>query len=215
MAILCRSILEFLRIDFWLTFKNSLLLAAFYFLIIPVIRGISNLDTIQSAQCLGQSAALIGVIIIVPISSMEQKTGIKEIIYTKAWSYMKSIIIRLISSFLLVICFITGFAFIMQVNHCIFPFGEFVFAAVLYTEFLGLLGLVLSQLDGNVVIGYFMSLGYWSLCQFQIFLERDGFYLFPVVNGNIEMQKLIILFLVVVILTGSVLFTVRRKTGIF
>ena len=40
----CKSILDFLRIDLPLTFKNSLLLAAVYTFIIPVIRGISNLD---------------------------------------------------------------------------------------------------------------------------------------------------------------------------
>lgn len=49
----CKSILDFLRIDLPLTFKNSLLLAAVYTFIIPVIRGISNLDNIHSADVFG------------------------------------------------------------------------------------------------------------------------------------------------------------------
>ena len=51
----CKSILDFLRIDLPLTFKNSLLLAAVYTFIIPVIRGISNLDNIHSADVFGSS----------------------------------------------------------------------------------------------------------------------------------------------------------------
>ena len=62
----CKSILDFLRIDLPLTFKNSLLLAAVYTFIIPVIRGISNLDNIHSADVFGQSLALIGVFLFIP-----------------------------------------------------------------------------------------------------------------------------------------------------
>ena len=61
----CKSILDFLRIDLPLTFKNSLLLAAVYTFIIPVIRGISNLDNIHSADVFGQSLALIGVFLFI------------------------------------------------------------------------------------------------------------------------------------------------------
>lgn len=57
----CKNILDFLRIDLPLTFKNSLLLAVAYIFLIPVIRGISNLDNIHSADVFGQSLALIGI----------------------------------------------------------------------------------------------------------------------------------------------------------
>ena len=67
----CKSILDFLRIDLPLTFKNSLLLAAVYTFIIPVIRGISNLDNIHSADVFGQSLALIGVFLFIPIIRQE------------------------------------------------------------------------------------------------------------------------------------------------
>ena len=77
-----KSILEFLKIDFWLVFKNSLLLTVFYILIIPVIRGVSNLNNIQSAQCFSQSVALTGVILLVPITRYELDMSIKEIMQT-------------------------------------------------------------------------------------------------------------------------------------
>ena len=81
--------MDFLRIDLPLTFKNSLLLAAVYTFIIPVIRGISNLDNIHSADVFGQSLALIGVFLFIPIIRQELEVSVKEIVYTKVWSYRK------------------------------------------------------------------------------------------------------------------------------
>lgn len=208
MAALCRNILEFLKIDFWLTFKSSLLLTILYLVFIPVIRGISNLDSIRSAQCLSQSVALVGVLMVVPITRRELDAGIKEIIDTKAWSYLRSVMIRLICSFVLLSCLITGFALIMQMKNCVFPFGEFVIATICYAGFLGTMGLIFAQIGNNVIAGYLSALGYWTLCQLQIIREGDVLYLFPVIEGKIEMQQLIGLLLILMTLTGSVVFLI-------
>ena len=82
MNIFCKNILDFLRMDFFLTFKNSLLLGMVYLFIIPIIRGISNLDNIQSAEVLGQSLALVGAILLIPVTKRELETGIKAVSYT-------------------------------------------------------------------------------------------------------------------------------------
>lgn len=174
-------------------------------LLIPVIRGISNLDNIHSAGVLGQSVALIGAIILVPVTKPELETSVKEIIYTKAWSYMKSISIRLICGFLMIAVLVTAFAFVMQSNNCIFPFGEYVFATILYAVFLGLLGLALSRAGNNVIIGYLTALGYWSFCQLQIINEGSVAYMFPIINGTVETQKLIALLGIVMVLLGAAL----------
>ena len=122
----CKSILDFLRIDLPLTFKNSLLLAAVYTFIIPVIRGISNLDNIHSADVFGQSLALIGVFLFIPIIRQELEVSVKEIVYTKVWSYRKSVSIRLICSFWMITVMITIFASIMRLQNCSFPFLKYV-----------------------------------------------------------------------------------------
>ncbi len=50
-----------------------------------------------------------------------------------------------------------------------------------------------SQLGNNVIIGYLASLGYWSFCQFDILTEENVLYIFPIISGEIEMGKLMIL----------------------
>ncbi|UYJ39161.1 MAG: hypothetical protein OGM10_07925 [Oscillospiraceae bacterium] len=204
-----KSIWEFLRTDFPLTFKNSLLLAAAYTFLIPVIRGISNLDAVRSADVFGQSLTLIGVFLFVPITSQELESGIKEIVYTKVWSYKKSVSIRLICGFLLSVVIVTIFAGIMQLKNCNFPFLEYISVTILYAVFLGLLGLLLSQVGNNVIVGDLASLGYWSFCQLHILEEGNLMYLFPIINGKVDMEKLLILIGINVLLLWFFFFAVK------
>lgn len=185
--------LAFLKIDFWLTFKNSLALAILYLLLIPVIRGISNLNVMQSAQCFAQSASLLGVILLVPVTGKELGTEIRESIGARVWSYRKSLILRLMCSFLLLLGMTVLLACAMKKNHCDFPFWQMTAANVLYGEFLGLAGLVSAQLGGSSMAGYLASLGYWSLGQLQTIEEGSAWYLFPVAGGEAEPWKFVIL----------------------
>ena len=209
----CKSILDFLRIDLPLTFKNSLLLAAVYTFIIPVIRGISNLDNIHSADVFGQSLALIGIFVLISVTKQELEVAVKEIVYTKAWSYRKSVSIRLICSFLLISIMVTVFASIMQLQNCNFPFLEYVSITILYAAFLGLFGLLLAQVGSNVIIGYLASLGYWSFCQFKILTEENISYLFPIINGEIDTERLLILVIVNICLLVLFFCIVKRTKG--
>lgn len=188
-----KSILDFLKIDLPLTFKNSILLAVAYTFLIPFIRGISNLDNLHSADVFGQSLALIGAFLLIPITRHELEISVKEIVYTKIWSYRKSVSIRMICSFFLITVMITIFASIMRLENCNFPFLEYISVTILYAVFIGLLGLLFSQLGSNVIIGYLISLGYWSFCQFNILAEENLMCLFPIINGGIDMGKLLIL----------------------
>lgn len=191
-----RNSLDFLRIDLPLTFKNSLLLAVAYLFLIPVIRGISNLDTIHSADVFGESLALIGIFVLIPITKQELEVAVKEIVYTKAWSYRKSVSIRLVCGFLLIAIMVAVFASIMRLQNCNFPFLEYVSITILYAVFLGLFGLLLAQVGSNVIIGYLASFGYWSFCQFKIITEENISYLFPIINGEIDTERLLILVIV-------------------
>lgn len=174
-----------------------------------MIRGISNLDAVHSADVFGQSLALIGVFLFVPIASQELESGIKEIVYTKVWSYKKSVSIRLICGFLLISVIVTIFAGVMQLKNCNFPFLEYISVTILYAVFLGLLGLLFSQVANNVIVGYLVSLGYWSFCQFHILTEGNLMYLFPIVSGTVYMEKLLILVGMNVLLLGLFFFTVK------
>lgn len=190
-----------------------MLLAVAYIFLIPVIRGISNLDNIHSADVFGQSLALIGIFVLIPITKQELEVAVKEIVYTKVWSYRKSVSIRLICGFLLIEIMVAVFASIMRLQNCDFPFLEYVSITILYAFFLGLLGLLFSQVGSNVITGYLASLGYWSFCQFKILTEENISYLFPIINGEIDMEKLLILVIVNICLLMLFFWIVKKTKG--
>ncbi len=183
----------FLRLDFRLAYGGSLPLALLYLPVIPLIRGTANLDRIQSAQCLSQSVALLGVILLTPVTRQELSSGTKEMICPRVWTYRKTLLIRISCGFLLLSLLVTGFAWAMKKNNCSFPLGEFAAVTILYAGFLGALGLLLAQLGGHVIAGYLSALGYWSLCQLQIIQENQPLCLFPLVEGKLEIEKLAVL----------------------
>ena len=80
----------------------------------------------------------------------------------------------------------------MQERNCRFLFWEYVSATILYAVFLGMLGLVFAQAGNHVVVGYLASLGYWSCCQLRIFAEEGIACLFPVKNGAIGAERMLI-----------------------
>ena len=205
----------FLRADFPLTFKNSLLLTVGYLLLIPIIRGISNLNAVQSAQCLAQSGAFIGILIMVPITEHELAFGIRDILCTKSWPYAKSILIRLTCGFLLVSLFIFALTFAMRANGSSFPLPLFCGATVLYALFLGLLGLFTAQLGGTAAAGYLAAAGYWSFCHLRIIREGSCLYFFPIVEGKLSHLKTAALLAADLLLLLFFFVTVRRSRDTF
>lgn len=189
----CGKVRDFLKIDFALVFTNSIVLSAASLLLIPVIRGVSNLNSIQSAQCLSQSVSLTGVLLIVPIIRPETEAPVKETICTKPWPYLKTVLIRIVCSLALNVFFILSFACIMKLQNCTFSFWSFSGVTILYAAFMGMLGLVVSGLGNNVIIGYLAAAGYWSLGQLQIIQAGTPLDLFPVFDGMICIRKVFIL----------------------
>ena len=81
--------------------------------------------------------------------------------------------------------------------------------------FLGILGLLFSQLGNNVIIGYLASLGYWSFCQFDILTEENVLYIFPIISGEIEMWKLMILVSINSFLLVVFFLSVKETRGMY
>ena len=110
---------------------------------------------------------------------------------------------------------ITIFASIMRLQNCSFPFLKYVTVTILYAVFLGILGLLFSQLGNNVIIGYLASLGYWSFCQFDILTEENVLYIFPIISGEIEMGKLMILMSINSFLLVVFFLSVKETRGMY
>lgn len=153
-------------------------------LILPLLRGITNLDMTRSAQCLEQSVILTGVFLIVPLHAPEQPKAIQEVVCTKKISYWKILLLRLMMAMLLLIMMTGLFAGIMMWKNCTFPFVPYVAGTVISAAALGSLGFAAAILSNSVIVGYLASVGYFLLNALGNIPDQSPFYLFSMEMGN-------------------------------
>lgn len=153
--------LDIFRINFHLAIRNNLFLATGYLFIIPIVRGIANLDAVHSAECLKESVTLIGIIIFVPLNAAEQSKAIKEVVYTKKVRHWIILLVRLVMA-LASLSVMTGiFAGIMIWNNCKFPYMPYVAGTIISAAALGSIGLFAAIVSNSIVAGYLVSMGYY------------------------------------------------------
>ena len=176
--------LSIFRVNFILSVRTDLLLAAAYLLTIPLLRGIANLDMVHSAECLEQSVILIGIFLIVPLNLPEQSKAIQEVVCTRKIPHWKILLLRLAMSTLLLILLVCLFASIMIWKNCNFPFMAYATGTIISAMALGSLGFAIAILSNSVIAGYLASAGYFLLNILENIPEESIFYLFSMEKGN-------------------------------
>lgn len=173
-----------LKTNFHLAIQNNLLLAIAYLLLIPVFRGIANLNSIHSAECLEQSVTPIGVLLIVPLLAPEQNAAIREVLFTKPMPQWKILFTRVILSLITLIILTCTFAGIMIWNGCTFPYWNYVAGTIISELALGNIGFFTAVITHSTVTGYFISIGYFLLNFLGNISSQSIFYLFSMGIGN-------------------------------
>ncbi|HIR88437.1 MAG TPA: hypothetical protein IAC96_05745 [Candidatus Fimimorpha faecalis] len=173
-----------LKTNFHLALQNNLLLAIAYLLLIPVFRGIANLNSIYSAECLEQSVTLIGILLIVPLLAPEQNAAIREVLFTKPISQWKILFTRVILSLITLIILTCTFAGIMIWNGCTFPYWNYVAGTIISELALGNIGFFTAVITHSTLTGYFISIGYFLLNFLGNISSQSIFYLFSMGTEN-------------------------------
>ena len=173
-----------LKTNFHLAIQNNLLLAITYLLLIPVFRGIANLNSIYSAECLEQSVTLIGILLIVPLLAPEQNAAIREVLFTKPISQWKILFTRVILSLITLIILTCTFAGIMIWNGCTFPYWNYVAGTIISELALGNIGFFTAVITHSTLTGYFISIGYFLLNFLGNISSQSIFYLFSMGTEN-------------------------------
>ena len=173
-----------LKTNFHLAIQNNLLFAITYLFLIPVFRGIANLNSIHSAECLEQSVTLIGILLIVPLLAPEQNAAIREVLFTKPMSQWKILFTRVILSLITLIILTCTFAGIMIWNGCTFPYWNYVAGTIISELALGNIGFFTAVITHSTVTGYFISIGYFLLNFLGNISSQSIFYLFSMGTEN-------------------------------
>jgi hypothetical protein len=181
-----------------------------YLFLIPIIRGISNLDEIHTAECLEQSVAFIGILLFVPIVKPEQSSEIRAIVFSKKFSYTKILILRLIISTIALFILVLGFSGVMLTLDCRFTLWIYVAGTFVSAMALGCCGFLMSSLCNNVISGYFTSFGYFILNLLGTITYKSKLSLFSMSKG-IYVTKIWLLAMSLLLIAGVFLYERIRK----
>lgn len=201
-----------LKVNFKLAIMKPLVLSISYLLLLPMIHGISNLETKYVAELLEKFVSIVGIILMVPLCSPELKTkNIKESICGKVLSYGKIIAIRLFISAVILCFLITLYAIILKILHCEFPLVIYSVGTVITAGTIGIIGFITTLFSNNLILGYILSVSYFFMCWTGIINEEFPAYLFSMINNHMQ-QKGILLLIIIFSIVGSGIWLHQKST---
>ena len=172
-----------------LNIKQTLFPAILLLLVIPLIYGTSNLDSVKSADCLERMVALIGLPMFVPLLRPEQNGGINALITMRPFPYRRIVVLRGMLSITCTALLILIFEGFMRVGGCSFPICAYTLRTLAVTAALGFVGLLASAVSGNTAAGFLASFCWYCVLQ----AENMGAAFRSVSNGISVYQVLLLL----------------------
>lgn len=128
----------------------------------PVLFGIIALDAITAALPLELCLPFLGVILLTPVYSPEQESGILDTVRTRKTPHLLICGIRIIMAVVLMMIFICGFVLMMSVLECEVSVIH-ALASCANAVFLGGLGILASSVSSHAVIGYMLPVLYYAI----------------------------------------------------
>ena len=195
-----RNLLTITGSNFRLNVKQTLFPAILLLLIIPLIYGTSNLDSVRSAECLERMAAMIGLPMFVPLLKPEQGGGMDAILTLRPFPYWITAALRMVLSLLCTAALVFVFEEYMCIAGCSFPVYKYALRTLAVTMTLGFVGLLASAVSTNTAVGFLVSFCWYCVLQ----VEDIGSVFKSVSNGVSVYQVLLLLGSGVAILFYSV-----------
>ena len=184
-----RNLLTITGLNLRLNIKQTLFPAVLLLLVIPLIYGTSNLDSVKSADCLERMVALIGFPMFVPLLKPEQNGGMDAIITLRPFPYRIIAVLRMVLSLICTVALILIFEGYMKIGGCSFPASIFAPRTLAVTMMLGFVGLLASAISRNTVVGFLVSFCWYCVLQ----VENIGAIFKSVSNGISVYQVLLLL----------------------
>ena len=186
----------------------SIVAAVMLCLITPLLIGTANLDQNSAAMPLEMFVSLIGIVLLTPVFQPEQNEEIHDLVSSKHCSTEKVYLIRTLYTVGVVGLLICLFVVYMQTQGSDVTM-ILVFGAAANAIFLGSMGMLVSALTGNTVIGYMPPFLYYAL-NIGMGPKLGNFYLFSMTVGNFRV-KIWLLAAGVLMIMVSLLYQIFRR----
>lgn len=171
-------------------------------LISPLIMGLKNLDSINTAKILEMYISLLGIIVLVPLFMPEQDKDIRDLIKSKKESIVMNYLIRIMEALLFLLIMVLGFLVYLKIGNCTFDFAEYFYGTISTCIFLGGLGILVYSIVDNISVGYMVPILYYILCYGGGKKYLGKFYLFSMMQGNYTDKKYLLIAGILMIAIG-------------
>ncbi|XCP86524.1 hypothetical protein ABXS75_06940 [Roseburia hominis] len=129
----------------------------------PLVVGIRNLSSEQSAKVLETFVALIGILLFPPVFYPEQDQNVRDTIRAKYTPITSIYLIRLAASVLAAAAMLFVYLWVMKAGRCEMEMGKFYFGTLAEILAFGGLGVFAYGVSDNLVIGYMAPLVYYAV----------------------------------------------------
>jgi hypothetical protein len=181
---------------------------------LPLVQGVSSLDKIAAAICLENFVVIIGIVLLVPIFSLEEAKEIDEIISSKPMSKFKPYLMRTVLAVVSALVLITAFCIMLRYNLCTFDILPYILGTFASALFLGSIGMTASSLSGSTIIGYMMSIGYLIINLMTANKYVGKFYIMSMRNNSFDEKYYLLLGAIALIVLAISIKSVRFKLRI-
>lgn len=171
-------------------------------LVTPLIMGVKNLDSVNTAKILDVYISLLGIIVLVPIFMPEEDEDIKDLIKSKKESIAINYLIRITQAIMFLIIIVLGFLAYLKSGNCIFDFLPYFYGTMSTCIFLGGLGILSYSIVDNIAVGYMVPMLYYILCYGSGKKYLGKFYLFSMMKGDISDKKYLLIAGALMIIVG-------------
>ncbi len=149
--------------NLWHNLFVHIVIAFLFLLISPCFMGMKNLDAASTAKVLEMYVALIGIILLTPISLPEQNKEIRNLIEAKYTPSALVTIIRLFEAFFTMVLMIGIFIIILKNNNCIIPMGNYFLGTLAGAVFLGGVGFFAYSVFDQIAIAYMLPMVFYII----------------------------------------------------
>lgn len=146
--------------------------------------GVENLDAAMTARVLEMYTALIGIILLTPITLPEQNRDIRELIGAKYTSFAAVTIIRIVEAGVSLLVITGLYILLLKHNNCTFPVSNYYLGTLAEAIFLGGMGFATCIIFDQIAIAYMLPLVYYILNMGSGRKLLKGFYLFSMSSGS-------------------------------
>lgn len=150
---MCRNLFILIKENYKLYLRQCMVSSILFLLLIPCIYGISNLNSVKAADCLGKMVSLIGIPLLVPIAGPEQDSDIRNIMTIKSFPYRGIILLRLVIAVISLTVLTYTFELYLLYKGGDFPIGIYTLRTVITGILPAGFGLLISLLSRSTIAG--------------------------------------------------------------